>query len=246
MRINCILSLYALFLFWGLIFLFFPFSILIYLLMYFFVKYPQDTFQELSALIYRIFFKLVPRIHLKLDLLDNTPKSAIYVSSHQSSLDYPILGSFIPKYLSLTNINVKMIPIANIGSRLIGIRYLNKNNLSMVEKTYKEFENVLLDNRNIMLFPEGTRHTGAKLGKFKKIAFRLAMNTNRPIIPIVIEGSSRVLPKGSPCYATLDDTTIYVKMLEPIYPEKFSSEKELLEYTQNIIQNQKDILCNTY
>jgi len=207
------------------------------------VKYPQDAFQYLSSVIYKIFFILVPKIHLKLDLLEDIPQSAIYVSSHQSSLDYPILGSFIKRYLSLTNINMNVIPIASTASRLIGIRYLNSNNLDEVAKTYKEFEDVLLDNRNIMLFPEGTRHTGAKLGKFKKVAFRLAMNTNRPIIPIVIEGSGKVLPKGSPCYATLDKTIVHVKMLDPIYPENFSSEMELLKYTQDLIQKQKDVLC---
>ena len=243
MRINCILSFYAFILFWGIIFAFFIPSLLIYFIIYFFVKYPQDKFQEISALIYRIFFSLVPKISLKLDLLEKLPKSAVYVSSHQSSLDYPILGSFIKRYLSLTNIKINLIPIASMGARLIGMRYIDKNNLDEISKLYKEFEETLLDDRNIILFPEGTRHTGSKLGKFKKLAFRLAMNTNRPIIPIVIEGSGTVLPKGSPCYKTLKRTVVHVKMLEPIYPKNFSSEQELLKYTQDIIQKEKDILC---
>ena len=243
MRINCILSFYALVLFWGTISIFLIPSFLIYFAIYFFTKYPQDTFQKLAAVIYKIFFFLVPKISLKLDLLEELPQSAIYVSSHQSSLDYPILGSFIQRYLSLTNINIHVIPFASFTAPLIGIRYLNPKNLNEVSRTYKEFEEMLLDNRNIMLFPEGTRHTGPKLGKFKKVAFRLAMNTKRPIIPIVIEGSGKVLPKGSPCYATLERTVVHVKMLEPIYPENFSSEVELLQYTQDVIQKQKDILC---
>lgn len=244
MLYRCILGSYAFILFWGIIGIYVLPSLLIYYIIYPFTKYPQDTFQALAASIYKIFFKLVPKINLKLDLLDDVPQSAIYVSSHQSSLDYPVVGSFIKKYIILTNINIYNIPFISLVSRLIGVRHLNKKNLDEVNKTYSELEMMLAQNRNVILFPEGTRHVGKKLCKFKKGAFRLAMKTNKPLIPIVIEGSALTLPKRSRCYATTAQTTLHVKMLSPIYPENFESEKELLEYTQNVIQKQKDILSD--
>ncbi|MCW8839199.1 MAG: 1-acyl-sn-glycerol-3-phosphate acyltransferase, partial [Thiovulaceae bacterium] len=95
------------------------------------------------------------------------------------------------------------------------------------------------------IFPEGTRHQGSELGKFKKVAFRLAVNTSSPIVPIVIEGSGKILAKGDPCYKTLEQTDVHIKMLEPINPKDFKGERELLKYTQKLLQDKKDEMCVT-
>ncbi len=236
MRLKCILSSYAFILFWGTIGILTLPSLLIYYLVYPFVKYPQDTFQNLAAGIYKIFFKLLPVVKLEFDLLDELPNGAIYISTHQSSLDYPILGYFIKRYLTVTNLNFTVIPFASFVGKLIGARSLKKNNLGDVAKMYNEFETLLNNNRNIIIFPEGTRSDGTKLGKFKKGAFRLAMKTNKPIVPIIIDGSAKILAKGDPCFKTTSKTTVNIKMLEPIYPDKFSSEIELLNYAHSLMQ----------
>lgn len=243
MRLKCILSAYAFVLFWGTIGLLTLPSLFIYFLVYPFRKYPQDTFQNLASIIYKIFFKLLPVVKLEFDLLDTLPKGAIYVSTHQSSLDYPILGYFIKSYLTVTNLNFTVIPFASFVGELIGARSLKKNNLGEVVKMYNEFEELLKDNRNIIIFPEGTRSDGTKLGKFKKGAFRLSIKTGKPIIPIVIDGSAKVLAKGDPCFKTTSNTTVYIKMLEPIYPDDFKDEKELLDFTHAQMQYDKGLKC---
>ena len=236
MRLKCLLSSYAFILFWGTIGVFTLPSLVIYFVVYPFAKYPQDTFQNLASVIYKIFFKLLPVVKLKFSLLDDLPEGAIYVSTHQSSLDYPILGSFIKRYLTVTNLNFTVIPFASYVGQLIGARSLKKNNLGDVSKMYDEFEELLNNNRNIVIFPEGTRSDGKKLGKFKKGAFRLAMKTNKPIIPIIIDGSAKILPKGDPCFKTTSPTTVNVTMLDPVYPDKFKDEAELLNYVHSIMQ----------
>lgn len=236
MRLNCILSSYAFVLFWGTIGIFTLPSLLVYFLVYPFVKYPQDTFQNLASIIYKIFFKLLPVVKLDFKLLDKLPDGAIYISTHQSSLDYPILGYFIKRYLTITNLNFTKVPFASFVGKLIGARSLDKNNLGEIAATYNEFEKILNDNRNIIIFPEGTRSDGIKLGKFKKGAFRLAMKTNRPIVPIIIDSTAKLLAKGDPCFKTTSQTVVTVKMLEPIYPDRFKDEMELLNFTHARMQ----------
>ena len=236
MLLKCLLSLYALCLFWGTIGLFvFP-SLGVYFLVYLFAKYPQDYFQFLSAIIYRIFFKLLPVVDLKIDKPEKLPDGAIYIATHQSNIDYPILGSFIKKYLTVTNLNFTRIPFASYVGKLIGARALNKNNLGEIATMYQELEDILHDNRNVIIFPEGTRGDGKKLKKFKKGAFRLAMKTGKPLIPIQIDGSAKILAKGDPCFKTLSKTTVKVTIFDPIYPGNFKDENELLEYAENILQ----------
>jgi 1-acyl-sn-glycerol-3-phosphate acyltransferase len=51
-------------------------------------------------------------------------------------------------------------------------------------------------NRNLILFPEGTRSATEEIGKFKAAAALFPMRLGLPIIPVFIGGSGRVLPKG--------------------------------------------------
>lgn len=238
MRLKCLLSGYAFILFWGTIALFTPPSLLIYFAVYPFKKYPQDTFQSLASVIYKIFFALLPKVYVRFQLKPRLPKSAIYISTHQSSLDYPLLGYFIERYLTVTNLNFTKIPFASYVGRLIGARSLKKNNLNDIASMYDEFEAVLREERNVIIFPEGTRSDGTQLGAFKKGAFRLAMKSGRPLIPIIIDGSANVLAKGDPCYKTTDPVGITVTMLKPIYPDAFDNEVQLMRHVHRLMQYQ--------
>jgi 1-acyl-sn-glycerol-3-phosphate acyltransferase len=53
------------------------------------------------------------------------------------------------------------------------------------------------DGTSVLIFPEGTRQEGDRLGEFKKGGFHLALKSQQPIIPVTIIGSNRVLPKNS-------------------------------------------------
>lgn len=239
MRLKCLLSFYAFILFWGTIaFFVFP-SLLIYFMVYPWMKYPQDVFQYLSSVIYKIFFRLLYIADLEFKIAETLPDGAIYIATHQSSLDYPILGSFIKKYLTVTNLNFTSIPFASYVGKLIGARSLNKHSLGEIALMYRELEDILHDNRNIIIFPEGTRSNGKKLKKFKKGAFRLSMKTKRPIIPIIIDGSAKILAKGDPCFKTTKRQKVYITMLEPIYPEDFESESQMIEEVSKIMEYRK-------
>lgn len=236
MKLNCMVSTFAFILFFGLIGLFLIPSLLLYGVSYPWMRYPQDTFQYMSSVIYKIFFRLQPRLNLEIQLLAQLPESGIYVSSHQSNLDYPILGCFIKKYLIMTTMNFQKIPLISQIGHLIGIRYLDKRHLGKINDIYNKFEAMLEANRNVIFFAEGTRSTNHQLGKFHRGAFRLAKKMNKPIIPVVIENSGLILPKGNFCFSNKKNEKIKVKILESIYPDKFKDEQEMLEFTHHVMK----------
>ena len=243
MQLKCILSSYTFILFFGLIGLFVIPSLIVYYAIYPFTKFPQDTFQKYASYIYKLFYFITPKIYTDIKISKDLPKSAIYVSTHQASLDYPLLGIFIERYLTITNINVKYVPFINYIGKLIGVRYLNKSNIDEVQSIFKEFEEMLNLDRNILLFPEGTRGDGQKLARFKHGAFRLAFKTNKPIVPIILDGSHKIVSKGSFCFNDTKKHTIKVRMLKPIYPSDFENENKMLKYVQNLMEykNNEDI-----
>ncbi len=73
-----------------------------------------------------------------------------------------------------------------------------------------------------MVYPEGTRRRklsidGDNLLPFKKGPFHLAKKLNFRIIPIVLSGSLRLLPKG---HYLPKGGTLFMKYLEPIEKEE--------------------------
>lgn len=48
---------------------------------------------------------------------------------------------------------------------------------------------------SVLIFPEGTRSEDSNIKTFKEGAFKLAVETQTPIIPIVLNGTGNALPK---------------------------------------------------
>ncbi len=218
---------------------------LTYLIASIFMKEPQYVFQLGSSYSYKLFFLLAPAMKLKIYLRDDIPKSAIYISTHQSILDFPAISTFVRDYLFFANINLGAVPVVAGVCDLAGVRYINGKSLDKVSEIYDDLEAHLRDKKkNIIFFPEGTRHEGKMLKPFKRGAFRLSKKTGTPIIPIVVEGANKLLPRKAFCFRTSKKTTIHVKVLEPLYPENFSSDREMMKHAQKIMQDEKDKLCN--
>jgi len=216
----------------------------VYLVSKLFVKEPKYIFQAGSALSYKLFYLLVPRIVLKPDLLKDIPKSAIYISTHQSILDFPALATFIKRYIIFANVNLGKFPTIAKITNLAGVRYIKGRSLDQLGDMYKEIEAHLDEGNNVIYFPEGTRHMGDKLLPFKRGAFRLAFKKNRPIVPVVIEGAYKFLPKKSWCFKTVKKENIYMKVLPSLYPKDFSTDIEMMKYAQEIMQKEKTRLCD--
>jgi 1-acyl-sn-glycerol-3-phosphate acyltransferase len=73
----------------------------------------------------------------------------------------------------------------------------------------------------MMIFPEGTRSPDGCLQPFKTGAFHLALNTRLPILPIVIDGTSRAIRKGG--FLISRNHSIRVRILDPVRYETFKS-----------------------
>lgn len=242
MLLRCIIGSIGHFVFFGVMVVLIIPGYFIYLISKLFVDEPKYVFQWGANLCYKIFYFLVPRITLKKELLDDYPKSAVYVSTHQSILDFPALATFIKKYIIFANVNLGKFPTIAKITNLAGVRYIKGKTIDQMADIYKELESHLDEDKNVIYFPEGTRHEADKLLQFKRGAFRLAMKKNKPVIPIVIEGAQNILPKKTFCFKTTKKVTVYLKMLPPLYPKDFNDEIEMMKYAYEIMQKTKNEL----
>jgi len=241
---GCILGSIGHFIYFGLLAVLIIPGYIIYLIARLFMKEPKYVFQLGSSYSYKLFFLLTPKIVLKKDLKKEIPTNAIFISTHQSILDFPALSTFIRKYLFFANVNLGSLPLIAYICNLAGVSYISGKGIDKISKIYDDFEKHLKDGKNIIFFPEGTRHVDCKLKPFKRGAFRLSKKTSKPIVPIVMEGAYKLLPRKAFCFRTTKKTTIHVKMLDTLYPEDFASDKEMMVYAQKIMQEEKDKLCD--
>lgn len=119
-------------------------------------------------------------------------KPAIIVCNHQSHLDLMAHLSLSPKIVFLTNDWVWRSPFFGFAIRHAGycpvsegMDYLKPRLQSLIEQGY-----------SISIFPEGTRSRDCSIGRFHKGAFQLAEELNVDILPVVLHGAGRALPKG--------------------------------------------------
>jgi 1-acyl-sn-glycerol-3-phosphate acyltransferase len=66
----------------------------------------------------------------------------------------------------------------------------------------------------VCLFPEGTRSDDGNIAPFKLGAFRLAIESGRPVVPIVLAGARELLPKHSLVFRR--EATLSLVVLPPV------------------------------
>lgn len=141
-------------------------------------------------------------------------RQRIYFANHSSHLDFVVLWSALP-----SEIRAKTRPIAakDYWEATPVRRYLTQNVFRAVfldrtspgksknseeahsvgRHVIEELAEALGTENSLILFPEGTRGTGEKVGPFRSGLYHLAMR--RPdveLVPAYLENLNRILPKG--------------------------------------------------
>ena len=82
---------------------------------------------------------------------------------------------------------------------------------------------------SIMMFPEGTRSRTGELQAFKPGAFSLARETGSPLLPIVLDGSARALPKRGFVLRGRSDIAVHVLPEVPVEQDDPRDATELVD-----------------
>ncbi|CAG9783115.1 unnamed protein product [Diatraea saccharalis] len=123
-----------------------------------------------------------------LENIDNT-RGAVVLINHQSGLDLYVLAVIWPLMARCTVVAKRslqyMVPFGT-ASWMWGTVFIDRGAQSAREALNKQAEAIKNEKRKLLLFPEGTRHSGDKLLPFRKGAFHVAMAANAPVQPVVV------------------------------------------------------------
>lgn len=120
----------------------------------------------------------------------------IVVCNHNSFMDIPLSSPGIPGgNKTIAKTEMARIPLFGMIYKRGSVLVDRKSEESR-RASYIKMKEVLQMGLHMCIYPEGTRNkTGKSLQRFHDGAFRLAVETQKEIIPTVIFGTARVLPR---------------------------------------------------
>lgn len=124
--------------------------------------------------------------------------SYVFLSTHQSWMDIPVMLGYLPSQLRIAaKREVFHIPFLGWHMRRGGHIPVNRGNTAEAVESLRRATRHLREGVSAFLFPEGTRTRDGSLQPLKKGGFKLALEAGLPIVPVVIVGTRRAMPRGS-------------------------------------------------
>lgn len=125
-----------------------------------------------------------------------TDRRYVIVSNHSSYFDICTILALLPLQLKfVSRKNFFWVPIW--GWSMYLARYIKVDLKNPRRATRAIFKSRIWLEKgfSILIFPEGTRSVDGKIGPFNNGAFRLALNSGYPILPVTVVGTNYVIPK---------------------------------------------------
>lgn len=173
--------------------------------------------------------------------MKNIPEGpCIIAPNHQSFFD----GLFVASYLRTRQIKKTYFYAKEKHVRTPWLKFLaNRNNIIIMDlnndlkASIQKMAEVLKRNKNLIIFPEGTRTKNGQLGQFKKTFAILSRELNIPVVPVSIRGAYEALPKGS--FFPKPFKKVDIEFLKPVYPGEDTYDSLAIRVKEQIQYNLK-------
>lgn len=138
------------------------------------------------------------RVHVQIDGLENIDTGQIYVlaANHQSWFDiFAAVGMLPLEIRMLTKMELFRIPV--LGSAMLASGYIpiDRSDRRKAFESMNAAAERIRTGASVFVFPEGTRSADGVLQEFKTGAFVLAIKAGKPVVPVSISGSHRIIAK---------------------------------------------------
>ncbi len=166
-------------------------------------------------------------------------KTYVLVANHQSYWDILVLYGLYRPFKFVSKESIFKMPF--IGFNMILNQYvkIKRGDMKSIKEMMATCRAWLNQGSSILLFPEGTRSEDGELQTFRDGAFRLAIDCNVPVVPIVIEGTYKILNKRTTRIRFQSD--IRVRVLPPVTPEQFDrSSGKMRNHVHQLIKDNLD------
>ncbi len=141
-------------------------------------------------------------------------RPAIFLFNHQSGLDALLMIKLLRRDVTgVGKEELRWTPIFGPIFQLAGMVFIDRSDTKKAIESLMPAVEALRQGLSLAIAPEGTRSETARLGRFKKGAFHIAMQAGVPIVPVVFRNSLDALPKHT---LVVRPATIEAVVLPPV------------------------------
>lgn len=136
----------------------------------------------------------------------------VFTPNHQAHIDIAALLGYLPgnnRFASKKELFDE--PVLGAVMRTLGMLPVDRDDPM---QSIALLQRAMQQGSSIIIFPEGTRSRDGELLPFKKGAFVAAIEMGYPVVPVVLKGTRRVMPKGG--YLTIRPGPIEIVVKAPI------------------------------
>jgi 1-acyl-sn-glycerol-3-phosphate acyltransferase len=206
------------------IFAFLTFFSFFYVVVFCFFKNREQAFQYLDHLFFKGFLSLLralaPRQKWEIDQEIRNIHGSIIVCNHLSYLDPLILISLLPRQKTIVKTKFFHAPV--FGWLIKNSGYLPASTEGAhAQRMIEHVETMggfLESGGNLFVFPEGTRNSNGRLGKFYKGVFKIGRMHRCPIHVLSLCNTDKLFTPGKFFFTTRIFNTISMKKLGCIKP----------------------------
>ena len=145
----------------------------------------------------------------------------VAVANHESLADIVLIGTLPVDMKWLSKSSIFRAPFLGLMMRMSGDVPVRRNDPDSRSESYQALKQWIDRGASVMIFPEGTRSRTPEMLPFKNGAFRLAIETGRPIQPLAVAGTRNAIEKGSMKFGRAD---VVVRVLDQVSTEGMGSE----------------------
>lgn len=158
----------------------------------------------------------------------------IIAVNHNSYLDIPCVGVLMDfDYKWVSKKEVFSWPFVGWHLWACGHIWVDRERKDNSERLAAEFHRVLQNGASILMFPEGTRSPDGRLQSFKRGAFVTAIAENVPVLPIALDGTERLMEKGSLEFPRGQERVVGIKVMDPVLPPREGGHDERVTWMRD-------------
>jgi 1-acyl-sn-glycerol-3-phosphate acyltransferase len=161
----------------------------------------------------------------------------IFVSNHASMADIPtVIVALNGKVNIVFKKELTWVPIWGWALRYGHFIMIDRSNPRDALASIERAVQTIRSGQSVVLFPEGTRTSDGKLQPFKRGAFTLAAKSGVPVVPMIINNTFGIMPKGSFIVKRADISVVLEKPINTDELESKSDELELMDQVHKAIE----------
>jgi putative phosphoserine phosphatase/1-acylglycerol-3-phosphate O-acyltransferase len=168
-------------------------------------------------------------------------RPAVFLFNHRNNFDIFIVAALVKdNWTGVAKKELETNLLVGPLGKLMDAAFIDRADTASAVAGLKPIEAAARKGLSIVVAPEGTRLDTQSVGPFKKGAFRVAMATGLPVVPIVIRNSESVAGRNS---STLHPGTVDVAVLPPVSTADWTAEN-LRERIEEIRASYVDLLSD--